>query len=185
MYDNLFTILQILTYAFVFVVGTGVLIVIFLFIRDITQTENAIRRNFPVIGRFRPLFEKLGEFFRQYFFALDREEMPFNRADRNWVDAAAPAQDKGNTVAFGSTRDMRAPGAIIFVNCPFPTLEVDASTPQPLIFGPYCRHPHIASSFFNISAMSYGSISKPAVQALSRGAKMAGCWLNTGEGGVC
>ena len=184
MYDNLFTILQILTYAFVFVVGTGVLIVIFLFIRDITQTENAIRRNFPVIGRFRPLFEKLGEFFRQYFFALDREEMPFNRAERNWVYRAATAQDKGNTVAFGSTRDMRAPGSIIFVNCPFPTLEVDASTPQPLTFGPYCRHPYIASSFFNISAMSYGSISKPAVQALSRGAKMAGCWLNTGEGGL-
>jgi glutamate synthase domain-containing protein 2 len=184
LYDNLFTILQILTYAFVFAVGTGLLIVIFLFIRDITQTENAIRRNFPVIGRFRPLFEKLGEFFRQYFFALDREEMPFNRAERNWVYRAATVHDKSDTVAFGSTRDMRAPGSIIFVNCPFPTLETDAAAPQPLTIGTYCQHPYVASSFFNISAMSYGSISKPAVRALSRGAKMAGCWLNTGEGGL-
>lgn len=83
MYDNLFTVLQILTYAFIFIIGAAVLVVGFLFLRDITQTENAIRRNFPVIGRFRPIFEKLGEFFRQYFFALDREELPFNRAERN------------------------------------------------------------------------------------------------------
>ncbi|MBI3576291.1 MAG: FMN-binding glutamate synthase family protein, partial [Gammaproteobacteria bacterium] len=182
MYDNLFAVLQVLTYAFVFAVGTVVLIVAVLFLRDITQTGNAIRRNFPVIGRFRGVFEKLGVFFRQYFFALDREELPFNRAERNWVQRAA--HDAINTVAFGSTRDLRAPGTVIFVNCPFPTLETDTSAPQPLTIGPYCRHPYTTSSLFNISAMSYGSISRPAVQALSRGAKMAGCWLNTGEGGL-
>ena len=49
------------------------------------QTKQAIRHNYPVIGRFRYLFEKQGEFFRQYFFAQDREEMPFNRAERSWV----------------------------------------------------------------------------------------------------
>jgi hypothetical protein len=46
----------------------------------VTQTKHAIRRNYPVIGRFRHSFEAIGEFFRQYFFAMDREEMPFNRA---------------------------------------------------------------------------------------------------------
>jgi glutamate synthase domain-containing protein 2 len=182
MSDNLFTLLQGLTYAFVFVIGTALLVVIFLFIRDVTQTENAIRRNFPVIGRFRTLFERLGEFFRQYFFAMDREELPFNRAERNWVYRAASNVD--NTSAFGSTRDLRPSGSVIFVNCPFPTLEVDSAEPQPMTLGPHCRHPYTTASLFNISAMSYGSVSRPAVRALSQGAKMAGCWLNTGEGGL-
>ena len=63
----------------------GVLAVIYMYVVDITQTKQAIRRNYPVIGRFRYVFEHLGEFFRQYFFALDREELPFNRAQRSWV----------------------------------------------------------------------------------------------------
>jgi glutamate synthase domain-containing protein 2 len=53
-----------------------------------------------------------------------------------------------------------------------------------LVIGPVCRHPFAAPSFFNISGMSFGAISRPAVRALSRGAKKAGCWLNTGEGGL-
>jgi hypothetical protein len=60
---------------FVFVIGVGALLVVVLFVRDVTQTKDAIRRNFPVIGRFRYFFSKLGEFFRQYFFAQDREEL--------------------------------------------------------------------------------------------------------------
>src|SRR5690606_2330724 len=52
---------------------------------DVRQTRHTVRRNFPVLGRFRYSLEHLGEFFRQYFFAMDREEMPFNRAERTWV----------------------------------------------------------------------------------------------------
>ena len=52
---------------------------------DLLQKKHAILRNFPVVGRFRYWFEELGEYFRQYFFANDREEMPFNRATRAWV----------------------------------------------------------------------------------------------------
>jgi hypothetical protein len=70
---------------FIFVIGCGALLAIILFIIDLSQTRDAIRHNFPVIGRFRTLFSRLGEFFRQYFFAMDREEMPFNRAEREWV----------------------------------------------------------------------------------------------------
>ncbi|MEP3675373.1 FMN-binding glutamate synthase family protein [Sulfitobacter sp.] len=170
------------TSAFIFLIGLGVLAIIALFVMDVTQTSDAVRRNYPVVGRFRHIFSTLGEFFRQYFFAMDREEMPFNRAEREWIGRAAKGED--NTVAFGSTKMLTAPGTAIFVNCPFPTLNEDAAEVQPLLIGPYCDAPYNAGSFFNISAMSYGALSTPAVRALSKGAKMAGCWMNTGEGGL-
>ncbi|HMA72601.1 MAG TPA: FMN-binding glutamate synthase family protein, partial [Xanthobacteraceae bacterium] len=100
--------LIVLTVLFVFMVGVAVLVIIILFVIDVTQTKHAIRRNYPVIGRFRYLFEHLGTFFRQYFFAMDREEMPFNREQRNYVYRAAKNVD--TTVAFGSTRDLRPVG---------------------------------------------------------------------------
>jgi len=153
-----------------------------LFVLDMIQTKDAVRRNFPVIGRFRSLFTTLGEFFRQYFFAMDREEMPFNRAEREWVDRATHEHD--NTIAFGSTKSLTPVGTAIFVNCAFPTLDDDAVEMQPLEIGPYCRIPFHAPSFFNISGMSFGALSSPAVLALSKGAKLAGCWMNTGEGGL-
>ncbi|QPJ63852.1 MAG: FMN-binding glutamate synthase family protein [Candidatus Nitronauta litoralis] len=167
---------------FVFTIGLLVLAVIILIIIDISQTKDAIRKNFPALGRFRYLFIKLGVFFRQYFFAMDREEMPFNRAEREWISRAA--NDYDNTVAFGSTKNLNAPGTVIFVNCPFPTLDQDSMEIPSLKIGPYCNHPYDAPSIFNISGTSYGSISIPAVQALSKGARLAGCWLNTGEGGL-
>lgn len=70
-----------------------VIAVIIMYVIDVTQTSHAIRRNYPVVGRFRYLFETLGEFFRQYFFAMDREELPFNRAVRSWVYRAAKDVD--------------------------------------------------------------------------------------------
>lgn len=167
---------------FIVVVGLGALLIAVLYVIDTTQTKHTIRRNYPVVGRFRYFFEHLGEFFRQYFFAMDREEMPFNRAQRSWVYRAAKNLD--NTVAFGSTRDLRPEGTILFVNCPFPTLEEDASEPQPITFGPHCAKPYATASYYNISGMSYGALSTPAIRALSLGAKEAGVWLNTGEGGL-
>ena len=83
------TALEILALAFILALGVAALVLLVLFVLDRTQTGDAIRRNYPVIGRFRGLFSKLGEFFRQYFFAMDREEMPFNRAQREWVAHAA------------------------------------------------------------------------------------------------
>lgn len=171
-----------LTTLFIFAVGLGALVVIVLFVIDISQTSDAIRRNYPVVGRFRYVFMALGEFFRQYFFAMDREELPFNRAEREWVHRAA--KGRGNTIAFGSTRNLAAPNTAIFVNCPFPTLDEDAVAAKTMQIGPFCRTPYDASSFFNISGMSYGALSGPAVRALSLGAKKAGCWMNTGEGGL-
>jgi len=174
--------MSLLAALFVIAIGTGVLVFILLYIIDRTQTKHAIRRNYPVIGRFRYLFENLGEYFRQYFFAMDREELPFNRAQRAWVYRAAKQVD--TTVAFGSTRELRAPGTVSFVNTAFPTLDADAASPTPLTIGPYARTPYETDSFFNISGLSYGAVSEPAVRALSKGAARAGCWLNTGEGGL-
>ncbi|WP_425040620.1 FMN-binding glutamate synthase family protein [Primorskyibacter sp. S187A] len=167
---------------FAFLAGLLVLVLAVVFVIDKTQRRDAIRRNYPVIGRFRALFSELGEFFRQYFFAMDREELPFNRAQRDWVSHAA--EGKGNTIAFGSTRNTNVPGTPIFVNAAFPPLDSQFAKTQPLQIGPTARMPYSAPSLFNISGMSYGAISKPAVQALSRGAAQAGIWLNTGEGGV-
>ncbi len=174
--------LNLLATLFVVAVGIFALFVIFLFIADISQTKDAVRRNYPVIGRFRYLFIRLGEFFRQYFFALDREELPFNRAERDWIFRSSTGAD--NTVAFGSTRSLTPVGTVIFVNCPFPTLDEDARSAPELVIGPYTAEPYHCSSIINISAMSFGALSAPAVRALSKGAAMAGCWLNTGEGGL-
>lgn len=167
---------------FIFVLGAGVLAVILMFIVDSTQSKDAVRHNYPVIGRFRELFTRLGEFFRQYFFALDREEMPFNRAEREWIYKSA--KGKNNNLPFGSTRNLNLVGTPIFINCAFPRLDDEASDPPPVEFGPYTPNPYFISSIINISAMSYGSLSKPAIRALSRGAKLANCYLNTGEGGL-
>ncbi|GGO59609.1 Glutamate synthase domain-containing protein 2 [Roseovarius pacificus] len=174
--------LEVLALIFVLVLGFGVALIVAFYILDKTQAGDAIRRNYPVIGRFRGLFTKLGEFFRQYFFAMDREEMPFNRAQRDWVYHAG--KGKGNTVAFGSTRNLSIPGTPIFVNACFPPLDDQCATTEPMVIGPTAAVPYRAKSIFNISGMSYGAISRPAIEALSRGAARAGIWLNTGEGGL-
>ena len=178
----MFVVMQFMAVLFVVVVGFVVLAIIIIYILDVTQTKSAIKRNYPVVGHFRYFFEHIGEFFRQYFFAMDREEMPFNRAQRSWAYRAAKNID--NTVAFGSTRDLRPPGTVLFVNCPFPTLGEDSVVPDKVTIGPYTENPYTTASLFNISGMSFGAISKPAVLALSNGAKRAGCWMNTGEGGL-
>ncbi|WP_461518930.1 FMN-binding glutamate synthase family protein [Porticoccus sp.] len=178
----IYTILNSLAALFVISLGVGLVWVVVLYIIDVTQSTHAVRRNYPVIGRFRYLFEHMGEFFRQYFYAMDREEMPFNRAERAWVYRAA--KDVDRTLAFGSTRDLRPVGSIYFVNCAYPTRGEDAVAPSPITIGPYCEHPYTTASILNISGMSYGALSKPAVRALSKGAAKAGCWMNTGEGGL-
>lgn len=183
--DNMYSMLgylEKLSAIFIFLIGLGILAIIYMYIVDRRQTKQAIRHNYPVIGRFRYIFEKQGEFFRQYFFSMDREELPFNRAERSWVYRAAKNVDR--TIAFGSTRSLEPTGTIMFMNCAFPTLEEDAVPPSSITFGNNCREPYVTDSLFNISAMSYGALSAPAIRALSNGAAKAGCWMNTGEGGV-
>lgn len=154
------------------------LLIVFLW--DFFQKSHTILRNFPIIGHGRYILEAMGVYLRQYWFASDREELPFNRATRTWVYRAA----KGVTtyISFGSTRDLKPVGTVFFVDAPFPAFE--KYPPSKITIGPQCKTPYTTTSIFNISAMSYGSISKNAILALGKGAKKAGCWLNTGEGGV-
>ncbi|WP_163932720.1 FMN-binding glutamate synthase family protein [Paraferrimonas sp. SM1919] len=167
----------------VFVIGLGLAALLIMYVVDVTQTTHAIRRNYPVVGRFRYWFEHLGEFFRQYFFAQDREELPFNRAERSWAYRAAKGVD--TTLAFGSTRLINRPGDVIFLNSAFPILKENTQNPAQVVFGEQsCQQPYQTNSIIHISGMSFGALSKPALQALSYGAKQAGIWMNTGEGGL-
>ena len=176
--------LQMLKTGLASLVGTLLVVGLFvMFVRDVTQKKHTVLRNFPVVGRLRYWFEELGEYLRQYFFANDREEMPFNRATRSWVYRLAKGE--GGIIGFGSTYDLHAPGALIFVNAPFPVLESDRLPTPPLAIGDgWCATPFVARSIVNVSGMSFGAISEPAVRALSRGAADAGCWMDTGEGGL-
>lgn len=173
---------DILTRLLLLAAGSTLLALVILLIVDLAQTANAVRRNYPVIGRFRRIFEVLGEFMRQYMFAMDREELPFNRAQRNWVGRAASAGSM--TVAFGSTRETRLPGTAIFANAPFSLLDEECRDTSEVTVGPDGPNPYTSDRIFHISAMSFGAVSKPAVMALGKGAAMAGCWVNTGEGGL-
>lgn len=174
--------IEVMGYFLIFAVGIFIAWLLAIYLMDKIQTKSTLRRNYPVLARFRYIFEHLGEFFRQYFFAHDREEMPFNRAQRSWIYRAAKNVD--STVAFGSSKDLKIPGTIYFQNCAFPTMQKDALKPREVVIGENCKKPYKTAAFFHISGMSYGAISKPAVLALSKGAKMAGIWMNTGEGGL-
>jgi glutamate synthase domain-containing protein 2 len=152
------------------------------YIWDKVQKKHAVLRNYPIIGHFRYFLEFLGVYLRQYFYADDRQELPFNRADRSWAYRAA--KDMDTMISFGSTRPLHSTGTVYFVSAPFPPLGTNKATIKPVTIGPYCRQPYTSNHIFNISAMSYGAISPAAILALAKGAKKAGCWLNTGEGGV-
>jgi glutamate synthase domain-containing protein 2 len=177
-------VMDILSYGIGTLIGFALIFgLVFLFISDITQKKHGVLRSYPVVGHLRYFFEQLGDYFRQYFFSGDREEMPFNRATRAWVYRLA--KNEGGVIGFGSTYDLHQPGALIFVNHPFPVLEEERlPTPSLLIGEGHAKYPFEARSIVNVSAMSYGAISAPAVRSLSRGAAVAGCWLNTGEGGL-
>src|SRR5258707_13821732 len=156
---------------------------VFVFIRDITQKKHSVLRNYPVVGRLRYKFEELGEYFRQYFFMGDRHERAFKRATRGWVYRLA--KNEGGIIGFGSTYDLHHPGALIFVNHPFPVLEEERQPTPTLILGEgYCREPFEAKSIVNVSGMSFGAISEPAVRALARRAATPRSLMGTGGGGL-
>ena len=177
-------VMDVLSYGIGTLFGFALLIgFAFIFISDITQKKHGVLRNYPIIGHLRYFFEQLGEYFRQYFFAGDRDEMPFNRSTRGWVYRLA--KNEGGVIGFGSTYDLHDSGALIFVNHPFPVLEEERLPTPSLTLGEgYAKNPFEARSIVNISGMSFGAISAPAVRSLSRGAAVAGCWMDTGEGGL-
>ena len=154
-----------------------------LYIHDKRQTSHTILRNYPIIGYFRYFAETMGEYMRQYQYLPDWSERPFNRLERSWVYRSA--KNVSNLRSFGSEN---VP-SFVFRNAAFPVLDEEKrhwpTKTIGIADGPGAsRHPYDAKSFFNISGMSYGALSHAAVTALSRGAKMAGIWMATGEGGL-
>lgn len=167
-------------------------ILIFWFCYDYFQPKNSIIRNFPIFGRLRYLFIKLGPPIRQYLIASNRDELPFNRSQRNWIDNSANLVN--NYEGFGTDKDLYNPGHVFVNPKMFPFVPRDGHiNKKDLTFIPCAkimgqshkrRIPFRPYSVVNISAMSYGSLSKTAQTALNKGAEMVGCYHNTGEGGL-
>lgn len=165
-----------------------------LFVRDVFQTKHAILRNFPVLGHFRYFFELIGPELRQYIVAANNEERPFSRDERSWVYASSKKQN--NYFGFGTDNDLeRSPNSLIIKHSAFPLTELrkgvagyDPQYPVPCakVLGEHRSRKHAfrPASIANVSAMSYGSLSATAVEAINRGCKLSGCLHNTGEGGV-
>lgn len=146
---------------------------------DVMQTSHAILRNFPLLGRFRYLFEMIRPEIQQYFVEADTDGVPFNRERRSVVYQRA----KGvmDTLPFGTQLDVYAPG-YEWISHSFMAKHPAHDIPRVLIGADTCKQPY-SSSLLNISAMSYGSLSANAVEALNRGARDGGFAHNTGEGG--
>jgi glutamate synthase domain-containing protein 2 len=148
---------------------------------DLTQTRQAVRRNYPVIGNIRYLVEAIRPEIRQYLLEGDREQLPFSRAQRSLVYARA--KNENASKAFGTLVDVYQ-SDFEFINhsiCPAPKADPDSFRVE--IGGPQCTQPYSAS-IFNISAMSFGALSANAIRALNKGARLGGFAHDTGEGSI-
>jgi glutamate synthase domain-containing protein 2 len=149
-------------------------------VQDMTQTRQAVRRNFPVIGNFRYLFELIRPEINQYFVESNTDGTPFNRDLRSLVYQRAKLEP--DTLPFGTKLDVNQVG-YEWVNHSLAPVHVDQKDLRVTIGSPQCTKPYSAS-VFNVSAMSYGSLSKNAVLALNGGAKLGDFYQDTGEGGL-
>jgi glutamate synthase domain-containing protein 2 len=147
---------------------------------DLTQSQRSVLRNYPIIGHFRYMLEKVRPELRQYFLESDTEATPFSRSQRSLVYARA----KGETDKrpFGTQLDVKADGYEWITHSLVPT-TLGTQDFRTTIGGPSCTQPYEAS-IFNISAMSFGALSANAVQALNAGAKRGGFAHDTGEGSI-
>lgn len=148
--------------------------------RDFFQTSQTVRRNFPIIGNFRYLFESIRPEINQYFVESNTDGVPFSREQRSLVYQRA----KGmlDTLPFGTQRDVYQVG-YEWVNHSLMPTHVNSNSLRVMVGGPDCRQPYLCS-VLNISAMSYGALSRNAVLALNGGARDGGFAHNTGEGGI-
>ncbi|KAB8041059.1 FMN-binding glutamate synthase family protein [Silvanigrella paludirubra] len=149
-------------------------------IRDMLQTTQTLKRNFPVIAHFRYMFEVIRPEIQQYFIESDTDGVPFNREQRTVVYQRA----KGvrDSVPFGTRKNVYQVG-YEWVNHSLRPTQMSPNNLRVLIGNSDCLQPYSAN-LLNISAMSYGSLSKNAIMALNGGAKDGGFAHNTGEGGL-
>jgi glutamate synthase domain-containing protein 2 len=163
-------------------------------LRDVFQKKHTILRNFPLLGHCRYWMESIGPELRQYIVAGNTEEKPFSRDQRRWVYASSKKEN--DYFGFGTDKEMeQSANYVIIKHSAFPLTEAlpgeanyDATYQIPCakILGGHRgrRKAFRPKSIVNISGMSYGSLSGPAVEALNRGAKIANCLQATGEGGL-
>lgn len=144
------------------------------------QKKKAILRNFPILGGFRYLFEMIRPEIQQYFVESDTDGTPISREIRSVIYQRAKQQT--DTLPFGTQKDVYAPG-YEWISHSLAPKHVNPLSLRINIGGPQCLKPYSAS-VFNISAMSYGALSKNAVLALNGGAQLGGFYHNTGEGGL-
>ena len=176
-------------------IGYGLLaLLVVVAIHDVTQRRHAILRNFPIIGHFRYWFEAVGPELRQYIVTSNDEERPFSRDQRRWIYSSSKKEN--NYFGFGTDNDLeRSPGHIIVHHATFPRhlahagepgYQADAPVPCYRVLGEHRdrKHKLRPGSIINVSAMSYGSLSGAAVEAINRGVALAGALQNTGEGGI-
>ena len=156
---------------------------------DLAQRRHAILRNFPVLGHLRFWLEAVGPELRQYIVTDNDHERPFSRDQRRWVYTSS--KQENNLTGFGTDNNLElSPDYLIIKHVAFPertmATDRDPSVPCAKVLGAARGRPGAfrPRSIVNISAMSFGSLSGPAVEALNRGAALAGCLHNTGEGGV-
>ena len=161
---------------------------------DLTQRQHAILRNFPIVGHFRYWLEAVGPELRQYIVTDNNEERPFSRDQRRWVYASAKKEN--NYFGFGSDNEMELQsGYLIIKHATFPLPTTFPGDPRhdpayaipcaKMLGGPLGRRKAFRpASVVNVSGMSFGSLSGPAVESLNRGCQIAGCLQSTGEGGV-
>ena len=144
------------------------------------QKKHTILRNFPVLGYFRYLFESISPEIQQYFIERSTDGKPFSRNQRSLVYQRAKNID--SSTPFGTQLDLNHNNYEGIKHSIFPA-KVNEELPRVIVGGPDCRQPYSAS-LFNVSAMSFGSLSENAVRALNIGAKKGNFYQNTGEGGL-
>ncbi len=150
-------------------------------VNDLLQTRQAVRRNYPILGNIRYLVEAIRPEIRQYLLEADGDELPFSRAQRSLVYARA--KNQGADKPFGTLSDVYRSGFEFIGHSMLPAAHCDPTTFRVSVGGPQCTQPYSAS-VFNISAMSFGSLSANAIRALNQGAKLGGFYHDTGEGSI-
>lgn len=162
-------------YGFLFVAP-----IILLGVTDMLQTKRAIRRNFPIIGHIRYLFEEIRPEIQQYFVESNTDGRPFSREDRSLIYQ----RSKGalDSLPFGTQHDVYTPG-YEWMNHSMAPLKPTNFDPRILIGAGRCEKPYSAS-ILNVSAMSFGALSGKAIESLNEGAKEGGFAHNTGEGSI-
>jgi glutamate synthase domain-containing protein 2 len=172
----------------------AIVVLIAVVLYDVLQRQHAILRTFPVVGHFRYWLEALGPELRQYIVTANDEERPFSRDQRRWVYASA--KHENNYFGFGSDNDMELEANYLIIK--HNTFPLQTYYPGDPAYDAQYRIPCAKilggargrakafrpASVVNVSGMSFGSLSGPAVEALNRGAQIAGCLQSTGEGGV-